>query len=205
MAFFSIARQKTLSFLKGAGQEQQGDIMNEEPLSYEKWVEEALRVVIKRALEQTVLNGLLGDHHFFITFLTGHADVEIPAHLRVEHPEEMTIVLQHQFNDLDVNDVGFSVSLSFGGRLCHLQIPYSAIVTFADPAVNFVLQLKMAEKDFEVTENTSVSSGNATVVGLLSELPEPEGKEAQISMDDDDDKRDDKMGEVIALDTFRKK
>ena len=68
MAFFSIARQKTLSFLKGAGQEQQGDIMNEEPLSYEKWVEEALRVVIKRALQQTMLNGFLGDHHFFITF-----------------------------------------------------------------------------------------------------------------------------------------
>jgi hypothetical protein len=179
--------------------------MNEEPLSYEKWVEEALRVVIKRALEQTVLNGLLGDHHFFITFLTGQADVKIPAHLRSEHPEEMTIVLQHQFNDLDVTDVGFSVSLSFGGRLCHLQVPYSSIVTFADPAVNFVLQLKMAEKNIEVTENTSISSENAAAVGILSDLPSPEGKKAHVSMDDDSDKKDDKMGEVIALDTFRKK
>ena len=179
--------------------------MNEEPLCYEKWVEEALRVVIKRALEQTVLNGLLGNHHFFITFLTDHADVEIPAHLRVEHPEEMTIVLQHQFNDLNVSDVGFSVSLSFGGRLCHLQIPYSAIVTFADPAVNFVLQLKMEEKDIEVTENTSVPSGNDAVIGLLSELPRPDSNEASISMEDDNDEKDDKMGEVIALDTFRKK
>ena len=123
--------------------------MNEDTLNYEEWVEEALRAVIKRSLEQTVLDGLLGEHHFFITFLTGHRNVEIPAHLLTEHPEKMTIVLQHQFNDLEVTDVGFSVSLSFGGRPCYLQVPFSSIVTFADPAVNFVLQLKMAEQNNE--------------------------------------------------------
>ena len=106
---------------------------------------------------------------------------------------------------LDVSDVGFSVSLSFGGRLCHLQVPYSAIVTFADPTVNFVLQLKMAEKNIEVTENTSVYPENAAAIGVLSDLPSPEGKKAQISMDDDNDRKDDKMGKVIALDNFRKK
>jgi hypothetical protein len=179
--------------------------MDEEPLSYEKWVEEALRVVIKRALEQTILNGLPGDHHFFITFLTGHADVDIPAHLQAEHPEEMTIVLQHQFNDLDVTDVGFSVTLTFSGRPCHLLVPYSAIVTFADPAVNFVLQLKMAEHSKQDTGNSAASPKTAATVGVLSGLPRPEGKEVSITEDDDISERDGKMGEIIALDTFRKK
>ncbi len=179
--------------------------MNEEPLSYEEWVEEALRVVIKRALEQTVLNGLLGDHHFFITFLTGHADVEIPAHLLSEHPEEMTIVLQHQFNDLDVTDDGFSVSLSFGGQPCHLQVPYSAIVTFADPAVNFVLQLKMAGRNNGVPENTPISSEKPAVVGILADQRKPHEQEMSLSADNEKVEKDDKMGEIIALDTFRKK
>jgi hypothetical protein len=179
--------------------------MDEEPLSYEQWVEEALRVVIKRALEQTALNGLPGDHHFFITFLTGHANVDIPAHLRVEHPEELTIVLQHQFNDLDVTDVGFSVTLSFGGRPCYLLVPYSAIVAFADPAVNFVLQLKMVEHVMEDAEDSTASPETAAVVGVLSGLPRPEDKEVPNTVDDDSGKKDDRMGEVIALDTFRKK
>jgi hypothetical protein len=179
--------------------------MDEEPLNYEKWVEEALRVVIKRALEQIILNGLPGDHHFFITFLTGHAGVDIPAHLRPEHPEEMTIVLQHQFNDLDITDIGFSVTLSFGGRPCHLLVPYSAIVTFADPAVNFVLQLKMSEHGLQDTGNSTASPETAATVGVLSGLPRPKEKEVPITEVDDSREKDDKMGEVIALDTFRKK
>jgi len=180
--------------------------MDEEPLSYEKWVEEALRAVIKRALEHTVLNGLPGDHHFFITFLTDNPGVDIPAHLQAEHPEEMTIVLQHQFNDLTVTDVGFSVTLSFSGRPCHLVIPYSAIVAFADPAVNFVLQLKMAEHGGEEAENAPASPETAAVVDVLSDQPRPEQKEEPITDDGDDvDEKDNKMGEVIALDTFRKK
>jgi hypothetical protein len=179
--------------------------MSEETLNYEEWVEEALRAVIKRALDQTVLDGLLGDHHFFITFLTGHTDVKIPAHLLDEHPEKMTIVLQHQFNNLDVTDIGFSVSLSFGGRPCYMQVPFSSIVTFADPAVNFVLQLKMAEQDNEEYEDTTVSSENIDAIDVLPGLLKKKGKEAPNSRDDDNYDKDDKMGEIIALDTFRKK
>ena len=100
--------------------------MKSETLSYELWVEEALRAVIKRALEQTASQGLPGDHHFFISFLTGRSDVSMPDHLRAEHPSEMTIVLQHQFHDLAVSDQGFSVTLSFSGRPCNLSIPFSA-------------------------------------------------------------------------------
>ena len=179
--------------------------MSEEFLDYENWVEEALQIVIKRALEQTVINGLLGNHHFFITFLTSHAEVEIPDHLLSEHPQEMTIVLQHQFNDLEVTDVGFSVSLSFGGQPCQLAVPYSAIVTFADPAVNFVLQLKMAGKGNEVPENPLISSQQPAVVGISANSTKQQGKEVPFSEDDDKQKKSDKMGEIIALDTFRKK
>ena len=114
----------------------------------------------------------------------------------------MTIVLQHQFNNLEVTDVGFSVSLSFGGRPCNLQVPFSSIVTFADPAVNFVLQLKMATQDREETENTAVSSGNTEVIDVLQA---GKSKKAPNTEDDVNNEKDNKMGEIIALDTFRKK
>mgnify|MGYP002630007952 FL=1 len=170
--------------------------MTNEFFSYEKWVEEALRDVIKRALEQTAVEGLPGDHHFFITFLTGHDGVNIPVHLKAEHPEEMTIVLQHQFHDLIVTDDGFSVSLSFSGRACYLAIPFSAITAFADPAVNFVLQLKMAQ-------HSQQDDGPAPVALESKQLqPDLEQDEDTLPADDEDEE---KMGEVIALDTFRKK
>jgi len=179
--------------------------MDSEPLSYEKWVEEALRQVIKRALENTASEGLPGEHHFFITFMTRRDDVDIPAHLRAEHPDEMTIVLQHQFHDLIVTDEGFSVTLSFSGRPCHLAIPYSAIIAFADPAVNFVLQLKMADESKDVVdEEERLPDTPAPVETFQAQPAVSQGEE-----NDDEDQpvpdEDDKMGEVITLDAFRKK
>ncbi|MBC8445014.1 MAG: hypothetical protein H8D75_00090 [Rhodospirillaceae bacterium] len=178
--------------------------MDSEPLSYEKWVEEALRNVIKRALKKTALEGLQGDHHFFITFMTNRDDVDIPVHLRAEHPDEMTIVLQHQFHDLKVDDEGFSVTLSFSGRPCHLSIPYSAIIAFADPAVNFVLQLKMAGDVENYVADDAQPDPAAPVETFKAQAAVSKSDE-----DDNDDQAspedDDKMGEVIALDTFRKK
>ncbi len=175
-----------------------------EPLSYEKWVEEALREVIKRALEHTAAVGLPGDHHFFITFMPNSSGVDIPAHLRAEHPNEMTIVLQHQFNDLIVTDEGFSVTLSFGGKHSHLSIPYSAITAFADPAVNFILQLKMAADGEFVVSEEKPSDDLAPVETLLAQ---PALVEAGEKDDGDQETPDevDKMGEVITLDVFRKK
>lgn len=175
--------------------------MVEEPLSYEKWVEEALRDVIKRALRLTATEGLPGDHHFFITFLTNRDDVDIPAHLSAEHPDEMTIVLQHQFSDLKVTDDNFSVTLSFSGRPCHLSIPYSAIIAFADPAVNFVLQLKMTETEEDGAEDAPAFEAETALKA------EPEQTD-DISIDQADQpepEEEDKMGEVITLDAFRKK
>jgi len=181
--------------------------------SYEKWVEEALRDVIKRALQQTVIEGLAGDHHFYITFLTNHDDVNMPAHLRLEHPEEMTIVLQHQFNDLTVTADGFSVSLSFSGRSCFLSIPFSAITAFADPAVNFVLQLKMASNSEQDATPATIKEVSGPVdVEALAAVEDKQFQPVPVDDEDHDDDSqsavdpdEDKMGEVIALDTFRKK
>ena len=183
--------------------------MDNEFFSYEKWVEEALRNVIKRALEQTVVEGLPGDHHFFITFLTARDDVDIPTHLRLEHPEEMTIVLQHQFQNLTVADDGFSVNLSFSGRSCFLSIPFSAITAFADPAVNFVLQLKTAMPEDNAETKDSPAPAAAEALAVAETTPFQPGPTGEDDNDETPDVReedeDDKMGEVIALDTFRKK
>lgn len=111
-------------------------------LPYDEWTEDALRLVVLRALQHIEREGLPGEHHFYITFETRHPGVVIPERLRTQYPEEMTIVLQHQFHDLTVDDERnfFSVSLSFGGIPATLVIPLDAVTAFADPAVRFGLQ-----------------------------------------------------------------
>lgn len=111
-------------------------------LPYDEWTEEALRHVVLRALDHAAREGLPGDHHFYITFSTTHPGVAIPDRLRAQYPEEMTIVLQHQFRNLTVDEPArrFSVLLSFGGIPSALDIPLDAVTAFADPAVRFGLQ-----------------------------------------------------------------
>ncbi|NQV48447.1 MAG: hypothetical protein HQ504_11805 [Rhodospirillaceae bacterium] len=175
--------------------------MESDLFTYETWVEEALRKVIHRALEQTHAQGLKGDHHFFITFQTTFEGVNIPAPLLAEHPDEMTIVLQHQFHDLVVDEDGFAVTLSFNGRPSRLVIPYAAVTTFADPAVNFVLQLKMSA---DVTDFDKTSNGAAPQPAPVTDNTDI--AETDLAPGDDDGAADDeKMGEVITLDAFRKK
>ena len=115
--------------------------MDDEALRYDLWIEEALRQVIHRALELTAAEGLRGDHHFYITFRTGNPGVVVPPYLRAQHPDEMTIVLQHQFESLTVDSEMFSVVLRFNGKPEKLEIPLEAVTSFADPSVNFGLQL----------------------------------------------------------------
>jgi hypothetical protein len=111
-------------------------------LPYEQWTEQALRQVVVRALSDAAANGLPGDHHFYITFRTDHPGVSIPNRLRTQYPQEMTIVLQHQFWDLQVDEAAcvFGVALSFGGVPATLRIPLDALVAFADPAVRYGLR-----------------------------------------------------------------
>ncbi|BAV64304.1 SspB family protein [Sphingobium cloacae] len=113
-------------------------------IPYDEIVQEALRAVVGRVLgevEQT--GGLPGNHHFYITFKTQAAGVDIPARLIERFPDEMTIVLQNKFWDLKVSEDMFQVSLTFNQVAAHLTIPFSAITAFVDPAVNFALQFQV--------------------------------------------------------------
>ena len=116
-------------------------------LRYDLWIEDALRSVIRRSLTTVEEMGLPGDHHFYITFRTEHEDVGMADWLRAEYPEEMTIVLQHQYDTLTVGVDGFNIKLRFGGKPELLEIPFEAITSFADPSVSFGLQLKSVDLD----------------------------------------------------------
>ncbi len=113
-------------------------------IPYDEIVQEALRAVVGRVLGQVVATGgtLPGEHHFYITFKTGAPGVSIPLHLTERFPDEMTIVLQNKFWDLVVGPDQFSVGLSFNQIPTKLEIPYSAITAFVDPAVDFGLQFQ---------------------------------------------------------------
>lgn len=154
----------------------------EEAFRYDKMVERALRGVVRQALDEVAKEGVIDDHHFYITFFTDHAGVKIPSYLKERYPGEMTIVLQHQFYDLEVDAEKFSVMLSFNNVPERLTIPLSAVTIFADPSVNFALQFQpLSEEDdddvhFEAEE--------------LEESKEEKEK---------------KKGEVVSLDSFRKK
>jgi uncharacterized protein len=120
-------------------------------IPYDEIVQEALRAVVGRVLGSIVSGGgtLPGAHHFYITFKTGAPGVNIPPHLRERFPDEMTIVLQNKFWDLEVHEAGFNVSLSFNQVPAKLQIPFSAITAFVDPAVDFGLQFQAAVSELE--------------------------------------------------------
>ena len=117
-------------------------------IPYDEIVQEALRAVVGRVLGSIASSGdLPGDHHFYITFKTQAAGVDIPKRLSDRFPDEMTIVIQHRFWDLKVDDKGFSVGLSFNQVPSLLVIPFSAITGFHDPAVNFELRFQAQEED----------------------------------------------------------
>jgi hypothetical protein len=155
--------------------------MSEDLLRYDRLIETALREVVHQAMAKVVEDGLPGDHHFYITFATRADGVELPDYLHKQYPDEMTIVLQHQFYGLQVDEIGFSVILSFNNVKEKLTIPFAAITTFADPAVNFALQFQPFTTE-EVDE------------------PDAENEEPSASS-----KAEPKSGEVISLDSFRKK
>lgn len=125
---------------------QGGERRPESLLPYDEWTEAALRQVMVRALQHVAAQGLPGNHHFYITFRTDHPGVSMPARLKAQYPQEMTIILQHQFWDLaaDETEGVMSVGLSFGGVPSTLRIPFDAISAFADPQVRYGLQFTAA-------------------------------------------------------------
>jgi len=131
----------------------------ESMIPYDEIVQDALRAVVGRVLgEVEQSGGLPGEHHFYITFKTRHPGVSIPKHLMERFPDEMTIVIQHRFWDLKVEEDAFSVGLSFGGVPATLYVPFAAVTQFHDPAVEFALTFHADAADapgeeHEVAEN----------------------------------------------------
>lgn len=160
--------------------------IDDNTLRYDRMVEKALRSVARTAIEEVIDNGLPGDHHFYITFLTEYDGVQIPDYLRERYPNEMTIVLQYQFYDLSVDDEFLRVTLSFNNIPEKLVIPMAAITIFADPSVNFALQFQPLD-DEDGYDDDPVTD-------------KPDTKKSKPKSDKADEK-----GEVVSLDQFRKK
>ena len=157
-------------------------------IRYDRLVEDSLRDVVRRVLEITAEDGLLGEHHFYITFRTAAPGVVMPDYLREQHGEELTIVLQHQFSGLEIGDESFDVSLSFGGVREHLTVPFAALSAFVDPSVNFGLQFKISADNEEDGDE------------LEDDIPAEDDEDAATGQNDAKPGAD-----VVALDSFRKK
>lgn len=154
-----------------------------EGIDYGNLMHAAMRSLIQKVLQEVAEHGLPGAHHFFITFDTMHPDVELADWLSDRYPEEMTIVIQHWFDNLDVSDDGFSITLNFGDQPEPLYIPYDAIRTFVDPSVEFGLRF---ESQAEQADD------------------EDEAEEAPMAENVEDDPQPRKDAEIVSLDSFRK-
>ncbi len=152
-------------------------------IDYGNLMHRAMRSLIQTVLTDVQQNGLPGEHHFFITFDTQHPDVEIAEWLADRYPGEMTVVMQHWYDNLSVTDDGFAITLNFGDAPEPLYIPYNAIKTFVDPSVEFGLRFETQDDEDQEEE--------------LDELPE------EISLEEivEEPRKD---AEVVSLDSFRK-
>lgn len=145
-------------------------------IPYERWTDDSLREVVARALELAAKDGLPGEHHYYLTFRTDHPGAKLPGHLRARYPQEMTIVLQHQFEALAVDRAArsFSVRLHFGGVPATLVVPFAALTGFADPSVRYGLRFQpvldapepAAAEPEDVGEKPAAPEGPAQVVSL---------------------------------------
>lgn len=180
--------------------------MDEPSISYESLVERALRGVLREALILTRDSGLPGQHHFYITFRTGHPGVRMPERLKALHPEDMTIVLQHQFWNLTVEPDWFSVELAFGGKREALMVPFEAVTAFADPYAKFGLQFQM---DLDGDMDGLFDEDDSDLDELFPDADDPQSAANGPDGDDAGDEKAPKGGEgdgkVITLDAFRKK
>lgn len=163
-------------------------------IDYGNLMHRAMRTLIKEVLSDISKDGLPGQHHFFITFDTMHPDVEIADWLSDRYPGDMTIVIQHWFDNLDVTDVGFAITLNFGDNPEPLYIPYDAIVTFVDPSVEFGLRFDSHEDDEQDADVVSIETAEHP------EVPEAPMVEAK----DEDDDKPPKDADIVSLDSFRK-
>jgi len=180
--------------------------MSDDLLKYDKMVEHALRTVVRTTLAEVAEHGLPGNHQLYISFLTGHPGVEIADHLCLQYPHEMTIVLEHQFWGLEIEDDAFEVSLSFNDIQERLHITFDSIVGFADPSVNFALQFQKDQPDIKVVDDTKKPLLAADVIHQPDiKLAASEEEPAPQSTAEKSEGSSDSEDNVVALETFRKK
>jgi len=158
-------------------------------IDYGKLMHAAMRRLIQEVLIDVRDNGLPGAHHFFITFDTSHPDARLADWLRERYPDDMTVVMQHWYDDLDVTDEGFNITLNFGDAPENLYVPYDAIQTFVDPSVEFGLRFEQHEDD---EDNDDSNNDDATSV---------DDKISEASSPDEDTPT---QADVVSLDSFRK-
>jgi hypothetical protein len=180
-------------------------------IRYDLLTQKALLGVVRTVLADAAKNGLPGNHHFYVTFDTRAEGVSLSERMRAQYPEEMTIVLQHQFWDLTVGEDAFEVGLSFGGVAERLTIPFEAVNGFRDPSAPFELRFKLLEEPTEGAKPAPASSpgkgeGESGAAPRRPPAvpvpvnPEPEGDRAKQPSEPSG-----QGGEVVSLDRFRKK
>ncbi|MEM7069960.1 MAG: ClpXP protease specificity-enhancing factor SspB [Pseudomonadota bacterium] len=192
----------------------------EDLIRYDVLTQEALRDVIRKVLEEVAAIGLPGEHHFFITFQTDHPGVRLSARMRERYPEEMTIVIQHSFWDLNVSENHFEIDLSFDDILERLRIPFSSLKGFFDPHVKFGVQfdteyLQAANADTIEEEAEGDNPDNLPQVAQTREVTKAKPKKAPKAKVEEEpelvnepvDEEQDEAGsaEIVSLDQFRNK
>ena len=187
-------------------------------IRYDLLTQQALRGVVRGVLTEAAKKGLPGDHHFYIAFDTRAPGVNIPDRLRAQYPEEMTIILQHQYWDLKVGEEGFEVGLSFGGVPAKLTVPFAAVKGFFDPSVQFGLQFEEVSEDGKQAASPNMQTKqNAKPDGRQDDRPAekkqraPEAPPAPAAASPSEPEPEPPPSpaaggaEVVRLDRFRKK
>lgn len=170
--------------------------IGEKQFDYDSMVQDALRCVVRDVLRETASHGLFNDHHFYIAFATQQAGVILPRYLKQRYPNEMTIVLQHQFWGLKVHDDRFEVNLSFSGVPEKVVIPFDAIIGFLDPSVQFGLQFRVSGSSQQALDEGAPRQAVAAETGKLKDAGAAGISSAPRGPGDNN---------VVTLDTFRKK
>lgn len=183
--------------------------MAQDLMNYEQMTQLALRGVVRDAIRRVIReDGLPGAHHFYITFLTRYPGAEIDEGLAKKYPEEITIVLEHQFWDLTANDDNFEVTLKFGGVPKYLKVPYTAVTRFHDPSVGFALQFEPPQEMEPQREAPTVAQLKPATPPKAKPAPKTKSKKPKAKAPDTETvetpKADDKT-KIVSLDAFRKK
>ena len=198
-------------------------------IPYEEWMIDGMRRIIYLSLWRTAEYGLPGDHHFYITFKTQHPEVFISPSLKARFPDEMRIVIQHQYGSLDVSEDGFAITLQFGGVPETLNIAYKAISQFVDPAVHFALDFdvdmgtgepdpkpdgpRLVNTDGNIAHLSPVSAKGSTAAGERTEQTSadqassaaPNGEPGTQPATADSNNAGESSSKVVTLDAFRQK